>query len=643
MTASSPKVSILVPIYNVSRYLRECMDSLVSQTLKDIEIVCINDGSTDDSLDILNEYARTDSRVVVISKPNGGLPSARNAALNVARGEYVGFVDSDDYVSRDMYEIMYNKAMNRKSEIVVCGAVLLPKDPSPDEWFKTVLSPRDVHYSKFTKEVLSEAGSQPFVWRMIVKRSLIEENKIRFDESIIIGEDLGFQLRIYPRAQRITFISDKLYFYRWMREGSIMDSSTYSDCSKRVVAHIALIDHIRDSWSKTKDLENMRKEFMEWSVALIYDDLIKLSASERVLVSEKICDIWDKAGYWSCKGLISKMYEDMFEYIYSLRGKEYPEPELTIVVMIENHRYWIESCIQSILNQTKKDIEILCINNGTHDGTFIHLHNALRKDHRVSLFNQDVKSSIECYQLGLANAKGKYVMFIDSSDCLLSNDALESVCTAMTDDVDVVCYNTNVNFFKKSAGIKIDSDKTCSIGEFREFASIHQLVFKTSYLCPLVRELRDYSWFNEWMFMAKVQKGNGTVRLMTDKFYEINKTWVPDRVATWQANMFLDAAIELVKESYEPGFFWMQEQVISTMNSDYVIRLIVENTMPSIKKPEDDPEGMASEVETWCKILDLNSIIDTSRLDKSLLRIVEVYVTERHGFLDKMLNLEDNL
>ena len=117
--------------------------------------------------------------------------------------------------------------------------------------------------------------------------------------------------------------------------------------------------------------------------------------------------------------------------------------------------------------------------------------------------------------------------------------------------------------------------------------------------------------------MAKVQKGNGTVRLMTDKFYEINKTWVPDRVATWQANMFLDAAIELVKESYEPGFFWMQEQVISTMNSDYVIRLIVENTMPSIKKPEDDPEGMASEVGTWCKILDLNSIIDTSRLDKS--------------------------
>lgn len=637
MNKLTPKVSILVPVYNVSKYIRECLESLTSQTLREIEIICVDDGSTDDSLNILNEFAEKDKRIVIITKNNGGLPSARNAALNVARGEYVGFVDSDDYVSKDMFSVMYNNAIKDRAEIVVCGATPFPDTPKPSEWLIRALSPRDVRFSKFTEEMLfEETGARPFVWRMLVKRSLIEDNDIRFDESIVIGEDQSFQLRIYPRANRISFISDKLYFYRWWREGSIMNGTVYSNYSKKVLAHIALVEHIGASWSKTGDMEIMRKRFLEWSVDLLYNDLIKLPLSNRIDASKRICTIWNNYSFWSLKGSFSTEKEDMFDYIYALNYEKCSEPEISIVVTTNNSYFWFESCITSILNQTKKNIEVICINNGTDDETFVHMFNIMRKDYRVSLFNQDKISDIECWQLGLANSTGKYILFIDSSDRLIDSNALDILCSTINDDVAMVCYNAYCNYHMVPIGITVDSRKSCLSKELKKFASIHQLLFRVDYIYPLVKDIRDCSWMNEWMFMAKAQKGNGTISMIPDNLYEVNKMWIPDKIATWQANMILDAAIEIVKESWEQGYSWMQKQVISTLNSDYMIKMIVNNTRPCVKRHSEDPEGMASECGTWCKILNLNSIIDVSTCERSLLRMVEVYVAERHNFLDKI-------
>lgn len=112
------KVSIILPIYNVSQYLRECLDSVVRQTMKEIEIICVNDGSTDDSLDIINEYAARDERIVVITGPNGGYGKAMNKGLDRATGEYVGIVEPDDYVSLTMFEDLYNIAKDNDLDFV---------------------------------------------------------------------------------------------------------------------------------------------------------------------------------------------------------------------------------------------------------------------------------------------------------------------------------------------------------------------------------------------------------------------------------------------------------------------------------------------------------------------------------------------
>ena len=145
----TPHVSILIPIYNVEKYLPRCLDSLLNQTLTDIEIICVNDGSIDNSLKLLKQYQAQDNRIIIVDKKNGGLPSARNAGLDRARGEYVGFVDSDDYVEPSMFETLYKTAKKENSEVVICGAQIFPETPRASDWLYHRLSPQYRHYDAF--------------------------------------------------------------------------------------------------------------------------------------------------------------------------------------------------------------------------------------------------------------------------------------------------------------------------------------------------------------------------------------------------------------------------------------------------------------------------------------------------------------
>ena len=123
-----PKISIIVPVYNVEQYLAECIESIRNQSLTDIEIILVDDGSPDNSGAICDDYARKDDRIRVIHKKNGGLSSARNAGLEVAIGEYIGFVDSDDWVDGEMYEVLYKNAVENQAEIAACNIAKMGLD-----------------------------------------------------------------------------------------------------------------------------------------------------------------------------------------------------------------------------------------------------------------------------------------------------------------------------------------------------------------------------------------------------------------------------------------------------------------------------------------------------------------------------------
>lgn len=273
MIGRRSKVSIIVPVYNVEKYLSSCLLSCINQTLYDIEIVCVNDGSTDNSLKILRQFAAVDHRIVIVDKPNGGLSSARNAGIKHATGEYIMFLDSDDFLSYTACERVWKETNEGPADIVIFGTAIFPDKPKAGPWYYNVLNIWTHRYDSFTPKVLfREPGAKPFVWRQAFKRSLFDEAHLLFDENVRYGEDVVFQMEAFPHAKSFAFISDQLYHYRWHREGSLM-SSYRTDQDERIRQHIALVDTIAAYWQKQGWLETYNKDFCAWILEFLMVDV----------------------------------------------------------------------------------------------------------------------------------------------------------------------------------------------------------------------------------------------------------------------------------------------------------------------------------------------------------------------------------
>lgn len=215
----NPKISIIVPVYNVQSYIHECLDSILNQTFTDFELILVNDGSTDCSGNICEEYAILDSRIQVISKNNGGLSSARNAGLDIARGDFIGFVDSDDWINNDMYEVLYKNAILNSSEISVCDMALMKKDGRFVKYNKDefdVLFTRD----EAMEELYSNCKINFSSCNKIFKRELF--NMYRYKEGIIL-EDMDISYHLVYQTSKLYYTYEPMYQYRY-NEDSILRS-----------------------------------------------------------------------------------------------------------------------------------------------------------------------------------------------------------------------------------------------------------------------------------------------------------------------------------------------------------------------------------------------------------------------------------
>ncbi len=214
----NPKISIIVPVYNVGEYLTSCIPSIQNQTLPDWELILVNDGSTDNSGEICDTYAKQDSRIQVIHKKNEGVSIARNTGIALAKGEYLGFVDGDDTVLPEMYERLYTEAQHTNADIVMCDALTVypNKNTEPD----TIMQlPENIVLEKtaLTPRLLKElAGS---AWRCIYHRTLFRHSDARFPASLKFSEDRVFNLYMMGYANKISYLKEPFYL-RLMQENS---------------------------------------------------------------------------------------------------------------------------------------------------------------------------------------------------------------------------------------------------------------------------------------------------------------------------------------------------------------------------------------------------------------------------------------
>lgn len=209
-----PKVSIIIPVYNVEEYLKECLDSVINQTLKDIEIVCVNDCSTDNSLDILEEYAKNDGRIVIIqNEKNSGLSYSRNVGIKAAQGEYIQFLDSDDYLLEDTVELFYGISKENNLDILKSGYLLY--NVMRGTVIRVEGNNLDGIYTG--KELLFEMEKNRIrqwqAWINFIKREFILENKLKFYDNIL-HEDLLFTYELCLHAQRSMYVPECKYVYR---------------------------------------------------------------------------------------------------------------------------------------------------------------------------------------------------------------------------------------------------------------------------------------------------------------------------------------------------------------------------------------------------------------------------------------------
>lgn len=231
----NPVVSIIVPMYNVEKYLHQCIDSLINQTLRDIEIILVDDGSPDKCGEIADDYAKLDSRIQVVHQQNQGLGPARNTGLRVARGEYVGFVDSDDYVKPKMFEHLYQVAQEGNFDIVTgghdecmtAGEVRHCVHPLAGKSYQdqnAILKIRKRFYGHWQRKD-GKIYLPVSAWRSIYKRKVIADNNLFFRE--ILSEDIFFDLDIYKAINSIAYINTTDYCYR--KEGQPSITRTFSE------------------------------------------------------------------------------------------------------------------------------------------------------------------------------------------------------------------------------------------------------------------------------------------------------------------------------------------------------------------------------------------------------------------------------
>lgn len=261
-----PKVSIIVPIYNVEKYLERCIDSLIGQTLDDIQIILVNDGSTDNSGKIAKEYAiKYQDKIIYLEKENGGLSDARNYGLLYATGEYIGFLDSDDYIDKEAYKAMYDKAKQENADYIECDFIW--------EYPNKIKEDKRVEY-KNKKEML--AFVRVVAWNKLIKREVIEENNLEFPKGLRY-EDVEFTYKLIPHLNKVSYIN-KYFIHYTQRENSIANVQ-----NARTAEIFTILDDVINYYKENE----FYKE---------YEDELEYNYTRYLLCSslKRICKIQDK-------------------------------------------------------------------------------------------------------------------------------------------------------------------------------------------------------------------------------------------------------------------------------------------------------------------------------------------------------------
>ena len=449
-----PRISIIIPIYNVNKYLRECLDSIINQTLKTIEIICVNDGSTDNSLEIIKEYIY-DNRIIIINKNNSGYGDSMNQGLNIASGEYIGIVESDDFIDINMFENLYKLTKKGDIDIIRSNFYLYWEKNKKEALNFKIL--KNLYNKIFNPMELQNIFLvQPSIWAGIYKKLFLIKNDIKFLTTPGASyQDTSFFYKTLYKANKIFCTKKAFYYYRQTNSNSSVNNNTLN---KVIFAHIEL-NEIEKFIKKDIKLYNKNQRYFNtkkimtllWNLNRVdkkkqYNKILYKEIYEILKSDNYIHEQFNNFEINFLNHLKNNGEERTSEiFLYSPKEKN---PQISVIIPIYNCEKYIKECLSSLIKQTFKNFEIICINDGSNDDTLKILKKFEAKDERIIIFNQNNSGPGIARNIGMKKSKGEYLIFLDSDDIFKKTMLEELYIKIKENDSDVVICNSQ-NFEKK--------------------------------------------------------------------------------------------------------------------------------------------------------------------------------------------------
>ena len=434
-TFLNPLVSVIVPAYNVEKYLPRCLDSLVGQTLASIEIIVVDDGSPDRSGAIADEYAAKYPQVKVVHRENSGLSAARNSGMAVALGKYIGFVDGDDWVEPLMYaELSVSLERDSDAQMAMCGATVEFGYDVPAD----LVREQNAYF-----EVPCEEGrdlAPELIWMLNVSActklycsDFLKTNGLRFPEGLK-NEDEVFFFMSMARAHRMQFRRGNWYHYI-RNDGGIMNRQILEMEQKKslpdgLTRSLPLIlaflkwddrmDLIGIAWRRLCGFSNRfpGEETYRFVSRLLHDFEFKRTAAflDKRDVGYVSNRLWALYNWDSSSVSVPPINISHFPKPRARRHKLSEGPLLTFVVPVYNVERYLSACLESLRRQTEERIEIICVDDGSSDDSKSILEEYAQRDGRIRVFHQENRGASAARNLGLSQALGRYIAFVDGDD-----------------------------------------------------------------------------------------------------------------------------------------------------------------------------------------------------------------------------------
>ena len=436
------KISVIMPVYNDADRLDKSINSVLSQTLDDIELVCVNDGSTDNSLEILESYCEKYEFIKVYSQTNQGSGKARNYGIECAEGEYIGFLDADDFfIDDDALEKLYSAASENNADMVSGNIKLVNENDelSPFEKFD--------YFEEFGSILPEEYGIPWSFYKNIFKKSFLKDNNIIFPD-LLRGQDPVFLAEVLSKVNRVYTAPADVYAYFYINGAK--QCNTYRKRRDTVMHYKMVFDYLNDS-----KFDDIRHEFRYAMLGFI--DMMGIDSASDMLTAyrEVFADDPDNLRaaeeyfyfkYKDNQDLIDSFDFESDDYLDfdngSMKLNKIPDkPRISVLIPVYNAEKFLDESIPSVLNQTFDDIELICVNDGSPDNSLAILEDFASKDSRVKIINKENGGCGSARNRAITEAKGDYIYFFDPDDYILPN-ALEMLYrNIITNGSDLVICN----------------------------------------------------------------------------------------------------------------------------------------------------------------------------------------------------------